>query len=339
MDEIRIGIVGLGRLGSRHALNLHYKTVGCRVAAACSLLPQELDWAREHLELPSEALYEDFEKMAVREDLDALFVVSSTSEHRKHIEIGLSAGKHLFCEKPVAINVPDCQAVEELVRRHPNQVFMIGFVRRFDPSYVEAKAAIDRGLIGRPFCVRSQTADMDETAAFQVAFTEKSGGIFLDMNVHDIDLARWYLGAEVQSVYAIGGSYVHKEFEALGDGDNTSAVCSFDNGSMAYFACSRTAMHGHDSRTEIMGSEGNLYIGRTPWKTRVTVADKHGERVECVRDFFTRFEDAFQIEVQSFIDCIRKGTRPEITALDGTKATEVALALTRSYREKQVVSL
>ena len=335
--KLRIGIVGLGRLGKRHAENLAHRVGDAELAAACSLVPGELEWASK--ELGIETLYDDYGKMIAEANLDAVFIASSSSVHAAQIIGGLDRGLHVFCEKPMGISIEECLSVEKAAAAHPDRTFMVGFVRRFDPSYRYAKKLIEEGAIGTPFLVRSQTVDLDEYAPFQVKFVPTSGGIFLDMNVHDIDLARWYLGDEVASVYAIGGSFVHPEFEAVGDADNTCALLKFKSGKMAVLSVSRTAFHGHDTHTEITGSKGIIKIGMTPAKNRVELFDREGARVECVKDFYERFAEGFLAEAEHFVESALQGRDPGMVARDGTAATEVGFALGRSFREGRIVTL
>lgn len=337
MKRVKIGIAGLGRLGKRHALNLKNRTSGVELTAACSIVDDELNWARENLGVA--ALYSDYDKMLAEADIDAVFLVTSSSEHASQIIKGLEAGKHVFSEKPMGVDVPECEAVEKAAAKHPDQVFMLGFVRRFDPSYAYAKQKIEEGAIGEPFLVRSQTVDLDEYAEFQIKFVPTSGGIFLDCNVHDIDLARWFLGSEVSSVYAVGGSYAHKGFDEVNDADNTVSLVKFEDNKMAVISASRTAFHGHDTHTEITGTKGILKIGMTPAKNRVEIFDGAGARTECVNDFYERFEQGFINEAQAFADAVRENKPSGIRAVDGTRATEVGFALTKSFKEKRVVEL
>ena len=334
---LRIGISGLGRLGKRHAQNLAFRVRGATLVAACSLVPEELEWARR--ELGVESVHSSFTAMLDSGDVDAAFLVSSSSVHASQAIEALGRGLHVFTEKPLGVSVKECLEVERAVAAHPDRVFFVGFVRRFDPSYAHAKRLIEEGAIGEPFLVRSQTVDLDEYAQFQVAFLPSSGGIFLDMNVHDVDLARWFLGAEVESVHAMGGSYVHPEFGAAGDADNTVAMLKFAGGKMAVISASRTAFHGHDTHTEITGSKGILKIGMTPVSSRVELFDSMGARAECVKDFYARFSEGFLAEAQEFVDCILQGRKPSILARDGTKATEIGFAMTESFRNGAEVRL
>ena len=329
MKAVKIGIVGMGRLGKRHAENLRFRVQGAELTAACSIVPQELEWAETTLGITD--LHTDYDEMVERAALDAVFLVTSSSVHAEQSIKALERGLHVFTEKPMGVNIEECRSVERVVADHDSQVFFIGFVRRFDPSYAYAKKLVDDGAIGEPFMVRSQTVDLDEYAEFQVDFVSTSGGIFLDCNVHDIDLARWYLGSEVKTVYAKGGSYVHKAFEGVNDADNTVVLTTFEDGKMAVIAASRTAFHGHDTHTEITGSKGILKIGMTPAKNRVEIFDVH--------DFFERFEEGFLLEAQEFVDCIREGRKPIVSAVDGTKATQVGFAMTDSFRQGREITI
>ncbi|KAK2143999.1 hypothetical protein LSH36_793g00069 [Paralvinella palmiformis] len=268
-----------------------------------------------------------------KDSLDAIFLVTSSSAHVTQAITALENGYHVFLEKPMGITVKECKKLEAIVKKHKTQLFSLGFVRRFDPSYVYAKELIDQGTIGNPFMIRAHTADFDRYAEFQLQFVQSAGGIFLDYNVHDIDLTRWLLNTEVHSVYARGGSYVHKEFSDIGDADNTVVLATLENNKIAVISASRTAFHGHDTHTEIIGSKGILKIGCEPSKNHVEIFDHHGIRKECVKDFFSRFETAFLHEVQNFIQCILDKQKPQITAYDGTKATEVSLAMLQSFKE------
>ena len=315
-------------MGMKYAENLRYKVHNAELIAACSINPQEQSHAREVLGIPH--VYDAYEEMLERKDLEAIFVVSSTTLHVDHIVAALKAGKHVFSEKPLGIEIEKCLYAEEVSAQYPELLAVVGFVRRFDPSYVYAKEKVSSGAIGRPFLVKSQTVDLDSTAGFQMEFVKTSGGMFHDFNVHDIDLARWYLGAEVKTVFSAGGAFKHKAFAEVNDADNVLSTCVFDNGTMAQILASRTAAHGHDTYTEIVGTEGVLRIGRPSAQNRVQIMDQHGARYECVETFYDRFQDAFLIMIQDFVDCLVEGKKPELTLRDATQATRVAIAMTDS---------
>ena len=335
MERIKVGIIGLGRLGKRYAEHLQFNVRGAELTAACSLQADELAFAKDTLLVPN--LYTNHEKMLEDEALDAVFIISSTDKHAEHFISALEAGVHVFCEKPLALNIAACEKVEAAAAGRPDQYAVVGFVRRFDPSYAYAKKKVNEGAIGRPFLVKSQTVDVDAMAPFQLDFVKTSGGMFHDFNVHDIDLARWFLGSNVQTVFSTGGAYRHKEFAALGDADNVLSTCVFENETMASLHASRTAFHGHDTFTEIVGTEGSLRIGRPAAINRVEISDQYGVRRECVQTFYERFEEAFRLQAQDFVDCIQDGRKPELTLSDATEATRAATAMTESFRMKKSI--
>ena len=238
-QTLKIGIVGLGRLGRRHAENLLQHVPGATLVAACSPLESELTWAKQTLGISN--LYLDYEALLAHEGLDAVFLVTPTSMHPQQIIQALRAGKHVFCEKPLSLDLDDCRRVNAEATLHPHLNVMIGFVRRFDASYQDAYKKIQSGSIGQPFMVYSQTCDQFDPEGFFVNFAPTSGGIFLDCSVHDIDLARWMLGnPKPVRVYASGTIAIHQGLEACGDVDNGVAICEFENGRIATFYASRT---------------------------------------------------------------------------------------------------
>ena len=335
MKKIKAGIVGLGRLGREYAKNLQFKVQNADLVAACSIVDEELDFAKN--ELGVNQVFSDYDNMLEKAALDTVIIVSSTNEHATHFIKALQAGYHVFCEKPLALDVETCENVEAVAAQHPDQYAVVGFVRRYDPSYAYAKKKVEEGAIGTPFLVKSQTVDVDAMASFQIEFVKTSGGLFLDYNVHDVDLARWYLNANFQTVFATGGAFKHPGFAEAGDADNVLATCVLDNGTMASIHASRTAPHGHDTYTEIVGTEGILKVGRPASLNRVEISDAYGVRRECLQTFYERFEEAFLLQIEDFIDCIATGRTPELTLKDATEATRGAAALTRSFREKNTV--
>ena len=337
-ESVRVGIAGLGRLGQRHAANLARAVPGARLVAACSPLPDEIAWAGRELHVAR--LYTDYPELLSDPEVDAVFIVTPTSLHAQQIGDALRAGKHVFCEKPLSLDLDDCRSVEDEAARHPAQKVMIGYGRRFDPSYADAKRKIGQGLIGRPFLVRSQNLDQNDPSGFFVRFAPTSGGIFLDCTVHDIDLARWLLDApRPVRVFATGTIALHEGLRQYGDIDNGVAICEFAEGKLACFAASRTMAHGHETSTEIFGTLGRLTVGANPRLDRVEIADAHGVGNECTPTFWERFEDAFRLEAIEFVQAIRENRAPVLALADASEATRIALALRRSLHEHRAIEL
>ena len=337
MNRAKIGIVGLGRLGIKHAENLKYRVPGCDLHAACSLDEKEREYAKSELKI--EQVYDDYTRFVNESDCDGIFIASSTSAHADHIVKALEARKHVFCEKPVGLTMDEGLRVKKVAEKYPEQSLLIRYVRRFDPHYQEAKRKIDAGEIGTPYMVRAQTVDMDHTVPFQINYVSQSGGAFLGMNAHDIDLARWFLGAEVRTAFSIGGAFKHPQFGDLKDADNVTTLCQLDEKKMAVIIGSRIAQHGHDNFTEIMGTEGSLIVGATPNKDRIEIKDKHGVRTECVQDFYERFSEAFLQEAIHFVDCVQTGKKPLVGIDDAIKITEAAIAFTESFHSNELVRI
>ena len=337
-DRVRVGVVGLGRLGKRHAANLASRVPGAELVAACSPSADERAWAKATL--GTKHLYADYAQLLAHPGLDAVFLVTPNTVHPEQIVAGLRAGKHVFCEKPLSLELDECLAVEAEAARHPRLKVMIGYVRRFDASYQDAQKKIASGAIGRPFLVRSQTTDMNDPSGFFVRFAPKSGGIFLDMSVHDIDAARWLLGApQPKRVFSVGTIAVHEGLADCGDVDNGIAVCEFEGGAMATIYASRTMAHGHETTTEIVGTAGRLVVGRDARLNQVEIADGHGIRTETTPTFWERFEDAFLRESVHFVDCVRFDRPPGLTLHDATEATRIGIALRTSLVERRAVEL
>jgi myo-inositol 2-dehydrogenase / D-chiro-inositol 1-dehydrogenase len=335
LGRLRVGIAGLGRLGRRHAENLALRTTGAQLVAACSPIAAECEAAAKDLGVP--VTFAHFDELLHADGIDAVVLVTPTALHADQVITALEAGKHVFVEKPLALDLADCERVEAVARRHPAQVAMVGFVRRFDPSYQHAAQAIADGRIGKPFLVRSQTCDRTDTSGMVLRYAPASGGLFMDCSVHDIDLARWLLGnPKAQRVFATGTVAVHQGLEAIGDVDNGIAVVEFEGGSRAVIYASRTFAHGHETSTEIIGSAGKLTVGVGAARDRVVTSDMHGVRHEAVADFFERFESAFQREMQAFVDACRGAAATGLTLADATEATRVGAAITRALHSGQV---
>jgi myo-inositol 2-dehydrogenase/D-chiro-inositol 1-dehydrogenase len=335
--SLRVGIAGLGRLGMRHAENLVQRISEVELLAACSPVESERA-AAAALGVPR--LHVDYGGLLSDRDLDAVFLVTPTSLHADQIVAALEAGKHVFCEKPLALDLADCLRVEAAAAKRPDLVVMIGFVRRFDPSYRDAAAKIAAGAIGRPYFVRSQTTDKNDPSGFFVKFAATSGGIFLDCTIHDIDLARWLLGAPAPvRAWASGTIALHAGLRQYGDVDNAVATVEFAGGELASFFASRTLAHGQDTHTEVFGTAGSLAVGLGARLNRVDLFDARGIRHECTPDFFNRFYDAFQAEAQAFARAVLEREPSPLPLADATEATRVAIALTQAYRERRIVEI
>jgi len=337
MNKIKIGAVGLGRLGHQHAKNIAFRIPGAELTAICDRNEALLNDVCDQWQVPFR--YTDYEEMIANEELDAVVITSPSHLHTAQIAAALEKGLHVFSEKPLGTNVEECKTAELAVEAHPELVFMLGFMRRYDPSYAYAKAQIDAGEIGRPILFRGYSQDPESCIEGAIAYAGHSGGQFIDMGVHDIDLARWFLDSEPKSIFAIGGCYAHPEFGEFKDGDNVAALMHFENEAMAFIFAGRTAPHGYNVETEIVGTKGTLRIASVPAKNMVEILDAHGVRKECSQDFLERFDQAYVDEIDEFVECIQTGRKPNVTVYDGTKTTEIAYKCKEAFETNELIRL
>ena len=199
--------------------------------------------------------------MCKNPELDAIVIVSPSFLHCQQIEIAMNHGKHVFCEKPLAPKADACKRIVEAERKAGKKLVQIGFMRRFDKSYAEAKRKIDNGDIGKVVLVRSYTQDPRSTIESTLKFAPHSGGQYLDMCVHDIDLIRWFTGSNVKNVWAIGGVFEFDLYKELNDADNAAATIQMENGAMGFMFTNRTHAAGSNVETEIIGTHGTLRTG------------------------------------------------------------------------------
>ena len=334
---IRIGAVGLGRLGYQHAYNLKFVIPGVELVALCDLDQAKLTRTAAEWGVPK--TYSDFDTMITEAGLDAVAISSPSHLHTVQIATALERDLHVFSEKPLGTTVEECRIAEAAVEQHPDKVFMLGFMRRYDPSYAYAKKMLNDGKIGRPILFRGYSQDPESAIRGAIAYAGHSGGQFIDMAVHDIDLARWFMGSDPVSVYAIGGCYAHPEFGQYRDGDNVSALMRLKDDGMAFLFAGRTAPHGYNVETEIIGTTGILRIASVPQKNMVEILDQHGVRHECSQDFLERFGDAYRNEMAEFVRCINAKCQPEVSVYDGTKCTQIAYACKKSFESGVLVQI
>lgn len=337
MKKIKIGSIGLGRLGYEHAKNIATAVPGAELTAICDIDSVRLAQVAEELGVPY--TYQSLEEMCKNPELDAIVIVSPSMMHREQIEIALGSGKHVFCEKPLATDTQQCKELEKHVEAHPDQIFMLGFMRRFDKSYADAKKKIDNGDIGKIILVRSYTQDPIANIEGAISFAPQSGGQFLDMCVHDIDLARWFTGSEPVNLWGMGGVFEFEEYRALHDGDNVCAVMQCEHEEMVFMFAGRAAAHGSHVETEIIGTRGTLRIASVPSKNLLEVMSEHGVCRECYQDFLERWHDAFVAEMMEFTNCILENRKPEVTVYDGTAVSEIASRCKESFGSKKMLPL
>jgi myo-inositol 2-dehydrogenase/D-chiro-inositol 1-dehydrogenase len=334
---VRIGIVGLGRLGRRHAENLSKKVPGATLVAAASPINSERGWAATSLGI---SVYEDLSSLLKHPDLDAVWLVTPTSMHaQQSIEV-LEAGKHLFCEKPLSLDVSPCDRVIDVAKKHPNQIAVIGFMRRFDPAYAHVKWAITNGELGKVFRIHCESHDPVDPSGFFVKFAPTSGGIFLDCAIHDIDLTRWMLeGHRPKSVTAHGTRVMYPGLGDCNDVDTAAATIEFDSGILATFHVSRTSFKGYEATMSVTGTSAALTCGRGLSELPIIMEESGSSHSQGQIDFFSRFTNAFLLEANAFVEAVSTGTSKASTLEDAREATRLAVAMRESLLQGKSILL
>ncbi|MYV17524.1 Gfo/Idh/MocA family oxidoreductase [Furfurilactobacillus milii] len=338
-NPVRVGIIGLGRLGSRHARHLTEKIQGVDVVAACALDKDQLQWA--HDDLGIEKIFLDYKEMIDQSNLDAVVIVAPTPFHPEMTTYAMNAGLHVFCEKPLGLDLDEVQKMADTIHQHPKQIFQSGFMRRYDKSYQYAKKIVDEGKIGKIIYMRGYGIDpISGMESFKKFASEAdSGGIFVDMNIHDVDLIRWFTHQEPVEAYGLTSNIAAPDLADIGEFETGVAQLKMDGGVIATLIGGRHAAHGNQVELEVMGSNGWLRVGEHPDLNRVTVFSENGVSRPSLQSFGARFDEAFLDEVQDFISNIAKGQQPEVTVEDGIRALKIAKACQESANTGKLVNI
>jgi inositol 2-dehydrogenase len=331
--QLNVGVVGLGRLGSLYAEYLAYQIPTSNLIAIADIDQDRMNELAEDLDVQHK--FSDYRQMIALSDLDAIVITTSTSFHKEVIVEAAKNGKKIFCEKPLSISLEDVKEIKGIIEDNRTFLYM-GFMRRFDPGYSAAKEKIEKGEIGDPIVFKASSRDPFRPS-LDYAAPEKSGGLFLDMGIHDFDLARWFMG-EVSEVYSIGNVLAYPEMETINDIDNSMTTIKFENGKIGTVDLSRSGIYGYDIHTEILGTEGTIRIGYLR-ETPITVLKKDCVSHDTVPYFMERFEMAYKIQLKDFIDKAYKEEPPTITVRDGEQALLISHAATSSYKTQQAVCI
>lgn len=332
VEKVKCAVLGLGRLGWRHAENLVVRVPDAQVVAVADIAPGRAAAFAQQYDVPFHT--SDVEQIFELANLDAIVIVSPTTSHATHIRSALAAQKAVFVEKPVTLSLDDAREIQELV--HTSHSFcQVGFMRRYDPAYHDAWQKLRQGAIGKPLYFKAMSRD---PVSPPEDYIRESGRLFIDMNIHDYDIARFLMGEEVSEIQAMGAIVNNPFMAKYNDIDQAISFLHFSSGALGDIEGSRNAGYGYDIRAEVLGTEGTLQIG---WLTNqgVRILDKAGARHEIVPGFLERFADAYVLEIQDFIARLRRGDEPAVTVEDGYKALAIAYAATRSFDEQRAVKL
>ena len=334
MSKLGVGVLGVGRLGRRHAENLKHRIPDAHLVAVADADGTVAMQVAEDLEV--EHSYATVDGLLERKDVWAIVIATPSKFHAEAIQAAAQVGKHVFCEKPIALTLEAADAALAAVRK-AGVHFQLGFMRRFDPAYASAKQRVDGGDIGDPVIFKSVGRDKQLPPP---RFLEGgvNGTIFSDAAIHDFDLARWMMNDEIVDVHAFAGILACPEMALYDDVDATTVNLRFGRGGIGNVEAFRKSTYGYDIRTEILGTKGALQVGYLH-QTPVLLLSEVGITHDVVDHWLERFADAYRNELHDFVGCILEDRPTRATGEDGRKALAVALAAERSYRQGQMISI
>lgn len=331
-QSIRCAVLGLGRLGYWHAVNLASGIRGAELAAVVDPLEGRAEQVAK--ELGVAAWYTASDKVFENPFIDAVIIATPTSTHAEMIKKAARHGKHIFVEKPITQTLEEADEVIAEIRKH-NVYCQVGFMKRFDAAYREAKRRIHAGDIGEPLYFKGISREGNVPPP---SFIQHSGGIFLDVCIHDFDMARYLMDTEVSEVQASGNVLVHDFLREFGDVDQAVTLLKFQNGTAADIETMRISTYGYDIRGEIIGTDGAIQIGALR-QHAIQIITAKGSLHDITPDFPTRFKDAYLQEMTHFIDSLRSNTAPSCNEWDGRAALAISIASRKSYRSGKIESV
>jgi myo-inositol 2-dehydrogenase/D-chiro-inositol 1-dehydrogenase len=332
-EFVRLGIFGAGRIGKVHLRSLCTLVPEAKVEVVSDVIEDAAKKLAGEYNIPK--FTRNYREVIEDRNIDAVFICSSTDTHAMLIEEAAKAGKHVFCEKPIALDLKKIDKALEAVEE--NRVMLqVGFNRRFDIGNRRLREIAKAGTIGKPeMCVINSR----DPAPPPMEYIKVSGGIFLDMMIHDFDLARYLLADEPVDVYACGVSLVDRKIGRTGDYDTAMAVIRFARGAVCHIDNSRRAVYGYDQRAEIFGSKGKAYTLDVHNDNTVIATADSFIRPPIQNFFLERYLQAYAEEAKAFVDCVKNRKKPLATGKDGRMSVVMGYAAIKSAKEERPVKI
>jgi len=334
MTRLQVGLIGAGRLGRVYARDLAGRIPETRLVAVADPAGALAQEVAAEFDVPRHYL----DPMALIDDatVEAIVIVTPTHVHREQVIAAAARKTPTFCEKPPALSLDEVMEMKRAVAQS-GMFFQMGFMRRFDAGYAAAKQQIAQGRIGMPLVFKATSRDPFRPS-LEYANPRSSGGMLIDMGIHDFDLARWFMG-DVRTVSAIGATIAYPELETVGDIDNAIATLTFTSGKLGVVDLTRSGIYGYDISTEILGLEGTIRIGYLR-ETPITILTKaNGVSHDTVPYFMERFRDAYTNQLQNFAQNVLQSREPPVTIDDGFEALRIGVAATRAQQTGVAVAV
>ena len=330
---MKIGLIGAGRIGKLHGELLTYHIPQAAIKTVAEIdIDSIRPWAKQ---LNIFNLTTDTSDILNDPEIEAVLICSSTDTHAQLIIEAARAGKHIFCEKPIDFNIKKIKQALKSVQ-DAGVKLQIGFNRRFDHNFMKVREYVESGKLGAVHIVKITSRD---PAPPPLAYLKVSGGIFLDMTIHDFDMARYLSISEVEEVYAQGAVLVDPAIGGIGDVDTAITTLKFKNGAMGVIDNSRQAVYGYDQRAEVFGSKGYVEVENDfPNSAKLSTAD--GVTRDKPQYFFLeRYKMSYIEELKTFVDAVAKDKEPPVTGSDGLQPVLIGTAALKSLKERRPVKI
>lgn len=332
MKKLNVGIIGAGRIGQVHAKSITYHIPQAEILAISDIFVDNAKKVSAELGIPKYC--EDYHEILDNPEIDAVLICSSTDTHADIATEAAKAGKHIFCEKPVDLTIAKIKTVVDAVNEAGVKL-QIGFNRRYDHNFAAIKNLANEGKLGNLQTIKITSRDPEPPP---VSYVKVSGGIFLDMTVHDFDMAR-FIGGEVEEVFVNAAVLVDPAIGEAGDVDTALISLKFKSGAIGVIDNCRKASYGYDQRLEVFGSKAQATASNDR-PTNVSVIDENGEMSEKPLYFFLeRYMQSFADEMSEFVDCVLNDKPTQTTVNDGLQALRMGLAANKSLKENRPVKL
>lgn len=331
---LKVGIIGAGRIGKVHitSISTRVKDAVIKTVADPFMNDETAAWAKS---MGVEHVTKDYKEIIDDPEIDAVLICSSTDTHSPISVEAIKAGKHVFCEKPIDHDIDKIQAVIDALKG-TNLKYMVGFNRRFDHNFEAVQAAVAAGKIGRPEIIKITSRDPEPPSP---EYVKVSGGMFLDMTIHDFDMVRFLAGCDAEEVYVQAANLVDPAIGEAGDVDTAVITLKMENGAIAVIDNCRKAVYGYDQRAEVFGSEGMVAVTNDSASSAV-ISNAEGVTGEKPLFFFLeRYMDAYGKEVTEFIKAINNDTDTPLGVEDGLKPVLMGLAAKKSVEEHRPVKI
>jgi len=332
-NRLHVGIIGAGRIGKVHAETAAFRLPEVKIVSITDVDRDAAARLANHCAIPVVA--DSSAEIFADPGVDAVLICSPTGTHAELIAQAARAGKQIFCEKPVALDLAKIDSALESVAKAGVKL-QIGFNRRFDSNFARVREAVAGGEIGTPRLLHIVSRD---PAPPPISYVKVSGGMFLDMTIHDFDMARFLIADEVEEIFAAGGVMVNAEIGAAGDLDTAVIVMRFRNGVIATIDNCRQAAYGYDQRVEVLGSLGKIAT-ENRYPNQATVSTGTEVRTDLPLNFFMdRYFESFAAELRCFVDAVIHDKPTPVSGEDGRLAVVLGLAAKKSYEERRPVRL